>query len=136
VGRGTDTPFEVIGAPWIDGRRLAGELNRAELAGVRFVPTFFTPISSKFKDERCGGVQIVITDRKLLLPLRVGFELARRLRELYREAWQMKDYDRLLVNAAVFKAVAEGQSARAIEAIYESDLNAFLKRRERYLLYK
>lgn len=136
VGRGTDTPFEVVGAPWVDGRRLAGGLNRAGLAGVRFVPMFFTPISSKFKDERCGGVQIVITDRKLLLPLQVGFEIARRLRESYPEAWQMKDYDRLLVNAAVFKAVAEGRNLTAIEAIYESDLEAFLKRRARYLIYK
>jgi uncharacterized protein YbbC (DUF1343 family) len=136
VGRGTDTPFEIVGAPWIDGRRLAAELNGSKLAGVRFVPTVFTPISSKFKDDRCGGVQIVITDRKQILPMRVGFEMARQLRELYPEAWQMKDYDRLLANAKVFKALADGQSVTEIEAIDASDLEEFAKRRARYLLYK
>jgi uncharacterized protein YbbC (DUF1343 family)/CubicO group peptidase (beta-lactamase class C family) len=136
VGRGTDTPFEIAGAPWIDGRRLAIELNGSGLAGVRFVPTFFTPLSSKFKDERCGGVQIVITDRQRLAPLRVGFEMARQLRALYPEEWQMKDYDRLLASAAVFSAVADGQRLEAIEAIYQRELDEFRERRAKFLLYR
>jgi len=136
VGRGTDTPFEIIGAPWIDGLRLAGELNRAGLAGVRFTPTFFTPTASKFKDERCGGVQIAITDRRRLLPVRVGFEIARQLRALYPDAWRVADYDRLLGNAAVLKAITEGAAVSDIEQLYQADLESFSKRRSRFLLYK
>lgn len=136
VGRGTDTPFEIIGAPWIDGLRLAGELNRAGLSGVRFTPTFFTPTSSKFKDERCGGVQIAITDRRKLLPLRVGFEIARQLRLLYPDVWRVADYDRLLASAAVLKAVTEGAAVSDIELLYQAELESFLKRRSRFLMYQ
>lgn len=136
VGRGTDTPFEIIGAPWIDGLRLAGELNRASLPGVRFTPTFFTPASSKFKDERCGGVQIAITDRRRIQPVRIGFEIARQLRDLYPDAWRVAEYDRLLANAAVLKAVMERTAVSDIESLYQADLESFLKRRSRFLLYK
>ena len=76
VGRGTDTPFEVIGAPWLDGQKLAAELNAAGIAGVRFVPIEFTPTSSKFANQKCGGINIVITDRSRFEPLRTGFEIA------------------------------------------------------------
>ena len=76
VGRGTDTPFEQIGAPWIDGRRLAGALNARALPGVRAYPVFFTPTSSKFAGERCQGVFFVVTDREALKPVRLGLEVA------------------------------------------------------------
>ena len=72
VGRGTGTPFEVIGAPYIDDVKFAAELNRAGLAGVRFVPVRFTPTASTFKDKPCGGVSIVVTDREKLQPVDVG----------------------------------------------------------------
>jgi len=136
VGRGTDTPFEIVGAPWLDGQRLTGALNRAGLAGVRFIPTFFTPTSSKFKDERCGGVQIIVTDRQRLLPVRMGLEMARQLRKLFPDGWQIKDYNRLLENAAVLKAVSDGKAVSEIESLYQPDLEAFLKRRSRFLIYK
>jgi uncharacterized protein YbbC (DUF1343 family) len=136
VGRGTDTPFEIIGAPWLDGQKLAGELNQAGLSGVRFVPTFFTPASSKFKDERCGGVQIVITDRLELAPLRIGFEVARQLTRLFPQGWDHKQYDRLLANAAVYRAVVEGKTVGEIEALYQADLDQFRQRREKFLIYK
>ena len=63
VGRGTDTPFEHVGAPWIDGVRLADALNARQIPGVRFYPVRFTPTSSKFAGEECQGVFIVVTDR-------------------------------------------------------------------------
>src|SRR5206468_1507542 len=75
VGRGTDTPFELVGAPWIDGRKLAAELNAARLAGVRFVPVRFTPRASVHRDVECGGINIVITDRAQFEPIVTGPEI-------------------------------------------------------------
>ncbi len=83
VGRGTDTPFEHVGAPWIDGVRLAEALNVRQIPGVRFYPVRFTPVSSKFANEECGGVFMVITDRASLRPVRVGVELASALLKLF-----------------------------------------------------
>ncbi|MBP1635913.1 MAG: pbpE 6, partial [Acidobacteria bacterium] len=83
VGRGTDTPFEQVGAPWIDGRRLAARLNARQVPGIRFYPTSFTPGDSKYKGERCGGVFMVVTDREALRPVRVGVEVASAIYGLY-----------------------------------------------------
>src|SRR5438132_5818154 len=83
VGRGTDRPFEVFGAPWIDGRRLAEALNGAALPGVRFVPTRFTPASSTFAGKECGGVQIYLDDWRRFLSLPVGLAVACELKRLY-----------------------------------------------------
>lgn len=135
VGRGTNTPFEVMGAPWIDARRLAAELNSAGLAGVRFVPLHFTPDSSKFKDERCGGVNILIVNRDLFEPLRTGFTVAAALRKLYPDQWEMKSYGRLLSNDAVLAAVQEGRPADEIVRLYQDDLQQFRRRRAPILLY-
>lgn len=136
VGRGTDTPFEIIGAPWLDGQKLAGELNQSGLPGVRFVPTYFTPTSSKFKEQRCGGVQIVMTDRRELLPLRTGFEIARQLTRLFPDGWQSKEYDRLLASAAVYQAVVAARPVAEIEALYQTELDQYRQRREKFLIYK
>ncbi len=81
VGRGTDTPFEVVGAPWIDGQKLAAYLNGRGLAGVRFVPVKFKPNASVYKDQDVGGVNVVITDRSTFGSLRTGFEIAAALQE-------------------------------------------------------
>ena len=80
VGRGTDTPFEIVGAPWIQGDKLAGELNQRRIPGVRFVPVRFTPKSSVFKEEECGGINIIITDRSAFRPVLTGIEIATALR--------------------------------------------------------
>jgi uncharacterized protein YbbC (DUF1343 family) len=136
VGRGTDTPFEVLGAPWIDARRLAAELNAADLAGVRFVPLYFTPDSSKFKDQRCGGVNVIITNRELFEPLRTGFAVAAALRKLYPQQWEVDAYGRLLANEQVLDAVKEGRSAAAIVRLYQDDLQRFHQRRQAVLLYR
>ena len=136
VGRGTDTPFEVIGAPWLDERRLAAQLNAAGLAGVRFVPIRFTPDSSKFSGELCGGVNIVITDRASFRSVRTGLVIAHALVRLYPEDWQPKLAQRLLCDQPVLDALLAGASIDQIQACYQTELDDFCKRRAKYLLYR
>jgi uncharacterized protein YbbC (DUF1343 family) len=137
VGRGTDSPFEMIGAPWIDGEGLERALNSAGLPGVRFRAVVFVPNASRFGDERCEGVRITIADRSSFEPIHTGFEIARqlRLRILYPQAWKAEAYDGLLRNAAVLEAVLAGAQINEIESIYQPGLRDFLRRRSRYLLY-
>lgn len=135
VGRGTDTPFEVIGAPWIDARQLAQKLNQSQLSGVRFVPIRFTPAASKFADEPCGGVNILVIDRERFRSVEVGLHIASTLRTLYPDRWDMTRFDRLLANQAVFDAIAAGQTPAELALLYQPKLDAFLERREKLLLY-
>jgi uncharacterized protein YbbC (DUF1343 family)/CubicO group peptidase (beta-lactamase class C family) len=135
VGRGTDTPFELFGAPWLDGIKLARELNRANLLGVAFVPIRFTPEASKFANEECGGVNVVITDRKAFRPVRVGLEIAYQLRRLYATEWNADAYLRLLGNDAVHQALLAGKTPAEMEAAYGDALMDFRQRRQRFLLY-
>jgi uncharacterized protein YbbC (DUF1343 family) len=135
VGRGTDTPFEVIGAPWLDGEDLAGTLNRAGVPGVAFVPIVFTPRSSKFADEVCSGINIIVTDRTKFDPVRTGFEMARSLRLMYPDRWEVEAYARLLANGFALAGIKGGQGFTTIEDGYRAALQAFLKRREAFLLY-
>ena len=136
VGRGTDTPFEVIGAPWLDGRRLAQYLNDRKIAGVRFVPIRFKPNASVFKDEDLGGINIVIIDRKSLDSVRTGIEIACALRKLYTKEWNVERYGRLLVNADVLTALTRGDSPEQIERSWQTGIINFDRRRASYLLYK
>jgi uncharacterized protein YbbC (DUF1343 family)/CubicO group peptidase (beta-lactamase class C family) len=136
VGRGTNTPFEVIGAPWIDGRELAKTMNQAKLSGVRFVPIRFTPESSKHKAEACGGVNVIITNRRMFHSLRTGIELARTLRLLYPKHWNTTSLNRLLSSQKTLAGILEGKSTDAIQAAWQAELNDFRKRREAYLLYE
>jgi uncharacterized protein YbbC (DUF1343 family)/CubicO group peptidase (beta-lactamase class C family) len=135
VGRGTDTPFELIGAPWIEPQRLSDALNRAGLAGVRFVPVRFTPKSSKFAGESCGGVNLIITDRAGLRPVAVGFEIAYQLNRLYSGTWKIDDYLRLLANRATLAALKEGKTPADLVRVYQSGLAEFARIRQKYLLY-
>jgi len=135
VGRGTDTPFERIGAPWLDGRRLARVLHQAKLPGISFVPIRFTPSASKYAKESCGGLLLLITDRQRCEPLRVGFEIARQLQRFYSDQWDAESYNRLLGNRATWEAVTAGRSLEAIEATYQLELNEFRVRRAAWLLY-
>jgi len=135
VGRGTDTPFEVVGAPWIDPQALSDALNRAGLAGVRFVPLRFTPGSSKFAGEACGGINIVITDRAAFHPVAAGLEIAYQINRLYSGTWKADDYLRLLANRAALAALKEGKSVSEIAATWQSRLAEFARLRQKYLLY-
>jgi uncharacterized protein YbbC (DUF1343 family) len=135
VGRGTDTPFEIVGAPWIQGDRLAEYLNQRGIPGVRFVPLRFTPRASVFKDQECGGVNVVVTERAVFRPLLAGIEMALALRKLYPNDWKVDSYLRLLVNADTLERVKRGESAREIVSSWNAGLAEFRKAREEILLY-
>jgi uncharacterized protein YbbC (DUF1343 family)/CubicO group peptidase (beta-lactamase class C family) len=135
VGRGTDTPFELIGAPWIDGRQLAQALNKANLPGARFVPVRFTPRASVHKDAECGGVNVLITDRKAFEPVLTGLEIAVQLLKLFPKDFSTERFNRLLANQKVFDAFRRGSDARALRQIWQSELDGFRAIRSRYLMY-
>ena len=135
VGRGTDTPFEIVGAPWIHGDNLAEYLNQRGIPGVRFVPVRFTPQASVFKDEQCGGVNIIITDRVAFRPLLTGMEMALALRSLYANDWKIDSYLRLLVNADTLERIKRGESARDIVSSWNVSLQEFRRARAEILLY-
>ncbi|HZI19203.1 MAG TPA: exo-beta-N-acetylmuramidase NamZ domain-containing protein [Pyrinomonadaceae bacterium] len=136
VGRGTDTPFEVIGAPWLDGQRLAAHLNARGLAGVRFVPVRFTPRASVFQGQECGGVNLVVTDRAALRPVRVGVELAAALRRLHPADWKTDAFNRLLVNDEAYERVKRGDAPEEVERGWQARLSEFRRERARFLLYR
>ena len=135
VGRGTDTPFEVVGAPWMDGRELARSLHEQQLPGVTFVPIEFTPTSTKFTNELCKGINVIVTDRKTFEPVRVGLCIAATLRRLYPEAWETKSLNRLLSNKATLDLLLEGRFCAELEPAIVDGVNDFMKVREGYLLY-
>jgi len=135
VGRGTDTPFEVVGAPWIDGQKLSDALNRAGLGGVRFVPIRFTPASSKFSGQECGGVNIVITDRSAFHSVATGIQIAYELNRLYQGEWKIDDYINLLANRPVLTALKTGKTPQEIESLWQAGLAEFARIRLKYFLY-
>jgi uncharacterized protein YbbC (DUF1343 family) len=136
VGRGTDTPFEVVGAPWIKSRELAAYLNGRGIQSVRFVPTAFTPSSSNFAGERCEGVNLIILDRNTLDSPELGVELASALHRLYPNDFKLERMADLLVNQAVFEAIEAGEDPRRIAEDWQERLEKFVRLREKYLLYK
>jgi len=135
VGRGTDTPFELIGAPWLDGDRLVVELNGLHLPGVTFTPLQFTPTSSKFEGELCHGVGVSITDRDQFESVRTGVEIALQLRRLYPQKWEIDAYDRLLGNEKVLEAIRLGRPYSEIKGVYHANLAEFMQRRAQVLIY-
>ncbi len=135
TGRGTDTPFERVGAPWIEPRAFARFMNRARIAGVQFTPVYFTPSERQYKGERCGGVFITVTDRKALDPIRLGLELARGLRSVYPKDWKPEGLMRLMACKRACDDIAAGVPTEGVMAHYSEDLGEFLQIRRRYLLY-
>ena len=136
VGRGTDTPFEVVGAPWANGRELAQYLNERGIAGVRFVPVTFTPSASSHAGKVCQGVNLVLLDRNSLDAPELGLELAAALEKLYPQAFHIDPVKDMVMNAAAFEALAGGRDPRRIADDWRDGLDAFQKTREKYLLYK
>jgi uncharacterized protein YbbC (DUF1343 family) len=136
VGRGTDTPFEWIGAPWIKARQLAEYLNARAISGVRFVPVSFTPSSSNYSGQGCQGVSIVLLDRNTLDGPELGIELASALHKLYPNDFKMERMMELLVNQATYEALAAGQDPRRIAEGWREALGKFEEMRAKYLLYK
>lgn len=135
VGRGTDTPFEIIGAPWMDGPQLATYLNARRIPGVRFVPVRFKPNASVFKNEECSGVNVFITDRARFLPVTNGIEIAVALHSLFPAEWKVDSYGRLLVNSDVLERLKKGESAESLVRSWNKELESFRHTRDKYLLY-
>ena len=135
VGRGTDTPFELVGAPWIDGSTLGTFLNAREIAGVRFVPVTFTPHASEFSGQRCGGVNIVLTDREALDAPELGIEIAAALHHLYPEQFAIDALDGLMRNKITLDALRAGEDPRRIAEYWQDAIEQFQAQRAKFLLY-
>jgi len=136
VGRGTDMPFEVVGAPWIEPRGLAEVLNRQGLRGVTFEPIWFTPTSDVYASVLCAGVRLVVTDREAIRPVTAAFALARALRERHRDQFRPENIQNLLVNRSTMWAFLRGEVLDRVVAWAEMDRASFLKRRASYLMYR
>lgn len=136
VGRGTDTPFEVLGAPWIDGRKLAGYLSGRHIQGVRFSAYDFTPASSRFKGELCHGVQINLVDRDALDAPEFGVEIAAALYKLFPQDFQIDKTLPLVGSHQVIEGIKHGRDPRRLAYEWEQgSLAEFRRLRARYLLY-
>jgi uncharacterized protein YbbC (DUF1343 family) len=135
VGRGTDTPFEVIGAPWIKPKQLASYLNARLIAGVRFIPTEFTPSAATNSGQLCGGVQIVVVNREALDAPELGIELASALRKLYPQQFDLTNMNTLLVNQSAFRGLQSSEDPRRIAEDWRDGLDRFIVLRGKYLLY-
>jgi len=137
LGRGTALPFEVCGAPWMDGYALADELNRLQLPGVHFRGTVFTPCTSNHAGSQCQGVQVHMTDRDLLRPIEAALHLITVARCLAGEAWRWNPhFDRLAGGSGLRSALEARASVAEIVATWEESTSAFLRQRGKYLIYQ
>jgi uncharacterized protein YbbC (DUF1343 family)/CubicO group peptidase (beta-lactamase class C family) len=136
VGRGTDTPFEVIGAPWMDGERVVAALARHGLAGVAFEPVRFTPRGDVYARVACGGIRFVVTDREAIRPVTVAFAVADALAEVHRDQWRPESIQNLLVNRSTMWALLRREPLPRLMAWADADRSSFLNRRASYLIYR
>jgi uncharacterized protein YbbC (DUF1343 family) len=136
VGRGTESPFEEFGAPWINGEEIAAELNARDLAGVHFFNQPFVPVSGLYTGRRCGGVGIRVTDRNTLRSMRVGLEIAAILQRRYPTDFDATKLVLLLGNADTVSALQAGTPPEKIIASWSNDLATFDSLRRKYFLYK
>jgi len=136
VGRGTDTPFELVGAPWIDARALAEYLNRRMLPSVRFVAVEFTPQKPyPYGGEVCHGVQIVVTDRNVLDGPELGIEMAAALHRLYPQQFALDKINTLLANGQVLGELESGDDPERIAEGWRPGVEKFEQERAKALLY-
>jgi len=136
VGRGTETPFEEFGAPWMDGDTVAASLNARELPGLRFAGQPFIPISGLYAGQRCGGVAIRITNRPAVRAVRAELEIAVILQKLYPEHFDFAKLLFLTGNAETIRLLQEGAAPEKIVSSWSADLAAFDQMRKKYFLYK
>lgn len=136
-GRGTTRPFELFGAPWIDGYELAESLNKLGLPGVIFREAWFTPSFSKYQGELCGGCQLHVTDRQTFRPFRTTLWVISSIRRMYPDKFSFyPDYfDKIMGNSEVRRALESGRSPADIVRQLEPDLKDFAVLRQPYLLY-
>jgi uncharacterized protein YbbC (DUF1343 family) len=135
VGRGTDRPFEIVGAPWIEPRRFAAALNAAGVAGVRFIPLFFTPAADTYKGVKCGGVLLTASDLDHLDSVFLGLALISVLRQIYPGEFEIDKTLRLLGNGKALEELKAGKAPSEVLQSGDLEMREFLKKRKRVLLY-
>jgi uncharacterized protein YbbC (DUF1343 family)/CubicO group peptidase (beta-lactamase class C family) len=135
VGRGTDTPFEQVGAPWIDGPALSDALNARRIPGVRFYPVRFTPSSSKYAGEECQGVFLIVTDRASLRPVRLGVEIAAMAHKMYGAKFDLDAAERLFGSKDGIARIRAGEDPASIAASWGVAEARWRLLRAPYLLY-
>jgi uncharacterized protein YbbC (DUF1343 family) len=133
VGRGTDTPFQMVGAPWFRAREVAEYLNGLEMPGVRFVPRHFRPTAAIYKDEDCQGLDIQVVDRKVLDPVLMGMELLAATMKFH--PGKVEPTMRLLGSDEVLEKLKAGERGRQILEDFRPQLEHFREIRAKYLLY-
>jgi len=136
VGRGTETPFEEFGAPWINGEEVAAALNERHLAGLRFANQPFIPVTGLYSGQRCGGVAVRITDRQAVRAMRMGMEIATILKRLYPEKFEPEKISELVGNAETIRQLQAGAPPERIVESWDGDLSTFELLRKKYFLYK
>lgn len=136
-GRGTTKPFELLGAPWIKGNLLARNLNQLQLPGVEFREEQFTPTSSKYQEELCGGIHIHVWDRDMFKPFESTLHIIRTIRDMYPDHFQFhaEYFDKITGTKLIRRAIEKGKKIKEIIEGYESQLDEFAKLRETFLLY-
>lgn len=135
VGRGTDAPFEQIGAAFLDGQKLAAYLNGRRVPGVRFYATRFTPNASNLKGQTIGGVRLVITDREAMGSVRLGLEIAAAIHKLFPGKLDFQVNKGLIGNPETIRMILAGEDPRVIQDRQVEELEGFLARRAKHLLY-
>jgi uncharacterized protein YbbC (DUF1343 family) len=135
VGRGTDAPFEQLGAPWIDGDAFAQSLKAAKLAGVTFEATSFVPESSVYHGETCHGVKVTLTDRDAFDPMQTGIGIAAALYAGYSATWTIDKMNRLLASPPTLDAIRQHTSTTDICRLWDADIAKFRTKRAPFLLY-
>lgn len=136
VGRGTDAPFEIVGAPWLDPEPLADAMNLKGLPGVRFEAVAFTPSAEPYTGQQVGGVRLQVTDREAIRPVTVALALAEEIRARYGQQFNAEAIQNLLVNRSTMWAFLRGEPLPRLLAWAEADRADFLQRRASYLIYR
>jgi uncharacterized protein YbbC (DUF1343 family) len=135
VGRGTDTPFQMVGSPFVNGGLIAERLNEICRDTVRFSPTSFAPTSGPYAGELCSGVRIAVIDRDRLSPAHVGIALVATLRDMYGQHFNLDGVARLMANRATMRLLSAGAGVDDVTAAWANDLDDWQKRAERVRLY-
>ena len=133
--RGLDRPFEMFGAPWINGRALADELHKYHCKGIGFIPIRFNSSKGIYKDQLCEGVSIELCDRDTYQPVESGLAIIQALYQLYPDQLDIDKLWHLLRSEAIINAIKSGQDFKTIPAIWQEDLDSFKQIRKQYLLY-
>jgi uncharacterized protein YbbC (DUF1343 family) len=136
VGRGTEAPFEIFGAPWMNGEDVAAALNAKHLPGLRFLAQLLIPVSGLYAGQRCGGVSIRIGEKSAVRSMRMGLEIAAALKKMYPDKVDLAKAITLLGNATTVQLLQDGVAPEKIVADWKDDLATFEAMRRKYVLYK